>query len=172
MKTRGFFGVVGASLLLFAVGSVLTVSAYAGTGSPPPPPPPPTTTSPPQTTASPPVTTTTTTTPPRSGSSGSGSAAPVHHKVKQHAQRTHKKKHPANTTPQTVTKPAQQTSAKAIAIVPVSDRSDNGVLQFAAVAAIVAATLVVLALLALIISVAVVRMRSPRGARGGNMMIR
>jgi hypothetical protein len=31
---------------------------------------------------------------------------------------------------------------------------------------------VVLALLALIISVGVMRMRGPRGARGGNMMIR
>ena len=37
MKTRGLLGFVGASFLLFAVGSVLTMSAYAGTGSAPPP---------------------------------------------------------------------------------------------------------------------------------------
>ena len=36
MKTRGFLGFVGASFLLFAVGSVLTIPAYAGTGSAPP----------------------------------------------------------------------------------------------------------------------------------------
>lgn len=97
----------------------------------------------------------------------------VHHKVKQHTQTTHKhKKHPANTTLQTVTKPAKPTSVKPKAIVPVPTTSHNGVLQFAAVAALVAAVLVVLALLALIISVAVVRMRGPRGAHGGNMMTR
>ena len=69
------------------------------------------------------------------------------------------------------TKPATS-SVKPKAIVPVPSTSHNGVPQFAAVAAIVAAALVVLALVALIISVAVVRMRGPRGARGGNIMIR
>ena len=177
MKTRGFLGFVGASFLLFAVGSVLTVSAYAGT--PPPPPPPPTSNpTPPQTTSPPPVTThhdpdddDDPTTPPSSGSSGSGTKVRVHHKVKQHTQPTHKKKHPANTTPQTVTKPTQ-TPVKPKAIVPVSNTSDSGVPQIAAVAAIVAGALVVLALLALVISVAVMRTRGPRGARGGNIMIR
>ena len=185
MKTRGFLGFLGASFLLFAVGSVLTISAYADTGSPPPPPPPPPTStpSPPQTTSPPPVTTTpttpttpttttTTTTPqtqPSSGSSSSGSKVRVHHKVKQHTQTTHKKKHPAN--PQTTLKPAA-TTVMPKAVVPVSSTSGNGVLQFAAVAAIVAAALVVLALLALVISVAVVRMRGPHGARGGNINIR
>jgi hypothetical protein len=187
METRGFLRVVGASFLLFAVGSVLTISAYADTGSPPPPPPPPPTStpSPPQTTSPPPVTTTptttttttatttttTTTTPqtqPSPGSS-SGSKVRVHHKVKQHTQTTHKKKHPAN--PQTTLKPAT-TTVMPKAVVPVSSTSGNGVLQFAAVAAIVAAALVVLALLALVISVAVVRMRGPHGARGGNINIR
>src|SRR5438874_5206363 len=100
MKTRGFLGFVGTSFLLFAVGSVLTIAAYADTGSaPPPPPPPPPTTSnppPPQTTTPPPVTTTpttTTTTPTQtsSGSSSTGTKVCVHHKVK-HTQRTHKKK--------------------------------------------------------------------------------
>jgi len=94
MKTRGLLGFVGASFLLFAVGSVLTMSAYAGTGSaPPPPPPPPPTTSnppPPQSTTPPPVTTTptTTTTPTQTGSgaSNSGTKVRVHHKVMQHAQ--------------------------------------------------------------------------------------
>ena len=178
MKTRGFLGFVGASFLLIAVGSVLTMSAYAGTGSapPPPPPPPPTTTSPPpQSTTPPPVTTTptTTTTPTQtsSGSSSSGTKVRVHHKVKQHAQQTRKKKLPANTTPQTTPKPAP-TLAKPKAIVPVSSPSHNGVLQFAAVAALVAAALVVMALLALVISVAVVRMRSPHGAHGGNIKMR
>ena len=176
MKTRGFLGFVGASFLLFAVGSVLTVSAYAGTGSgaPPPPPPPPTSDpSPPQTTSSPPVTTTTTTTtttPPSTGTSSTGTKAPVHHKVKQHPQSTHKKKHPANPTPQTVTNLAQTPKPKAT--VPVSHTSNGGVPQIAAVAAIVAGALVVLALVALIISVAVMRTRGPRGARGGNIMIR
>jgi hypothetical protein len=97
----------------------------------------------------------------------------VHHKVKQHTQTTHKhKKHPANTTSQTGSKPATQTAAKPKAVVPVSHASGSGVPQIAAVAAIVAGALVVLALLALIISVAVVRTRGPRGARGGNIMIR
>jgi hypothetical protein len=176
MKTRGFLGFVGASFLLFAVGSVLTVSAYAGT--PPPPPPPPTSNpTPPQTTSPPPVTTTTTpttttaTTPPSSGSSGSGSKVRVHHKVKQQTQRTHKKKHPANTTPKPVTK-ATQTPLKPKAIVPVPNTSGSGVPQIAAVAAIVAGALVVLALLALVISVAVMRTRGPRRAGGGNIMIR
>ena len=181
MKTRGLLGFVGASFLLFAVGSVLTMSAYAGTGSaPPPPPPPPPTTSnppPPQTTTSPPVTTTattTTTTPTQtsSGASSSGTKVRVHHKVKQHTQTTHKKKHPANTTPQTDSEAGDRHLVKPKAIVPVPSPSHNGVLQFAAVAAIVAAALVVLALLALVISVAVVRMRSPHGAHGGNIKIR
>src|SRR3954454_15764854 len=88
LKTRGFLGFVGASFLLFAAGSVLSISAYAGTGSAPPPPPPPpttsappppTTTSPPPTTTSTTTTTTTTQTQPSSGSSSSGSQAPVHH---------------------------------------------------------------------------------------------
>src|SRR3954447_6373982 len=106
MKTRGFLGFVGASFLLFAVGSVLSISAYAGTGSAPPPPPPPPPTSsppPPQTTSPPPTTTSTTTTTtttttqtqPSSGSSSSGSQAPVHHKGKQGTRQTHKKKNPA-----------------------------------------------------------------------------
>ena len=138
MKTRGFLGFVGASFLLIAVGSVLTMSAYAGTGS---------------------------------GASNSGTKVRVHHKVMQHAQQTRKKKHPANTTPQTTPKPAP-TLAKPKAIVPVSSPSHNGVLQFAAVAALVAAALVVLALVALVISVAVVRMRSPHGAHGGNVKMR
>jgi hypothetical protein len=172
MKTRGFLRFVGASFLLFAVGSVLTISASADTGTPPPPPPPPTTTpSPPQTTSPPPVTTTTTTTTPSSGSSSSGTTTPVHHKVKQHTQKTHKKKHPANTS-QSVTKPAPQATVKPKALVALSKTSDNGVPQIAAVAAIVAAALVVLALVALIISVALMRTRGPRGARGGNIMIR
>jgi hypothetical protein len=171
MKTRGFLGFVGASFLLFTVGSVLTVSAYAGT--PPPPPPPPTSNpTPPQTTSPPPVTTTstptTTITPPSTGSSGSGSKVRVHHKVKQ---QTHKKKHPANTTPKPVTK-ATQTPLKPKAIVPVPNTSGSGVPQIAAVAAIVAGALVVLALLALVISVAVMRTRGPRRAGGGNIMIR
>jgi hypothetical protein len=96
----------------------------------------------------------------------------VHHKVKQHTQTTHKhKKHPANTTGQNATKPAPQTP-KLKVVVPVPNTSGNGVPQIAAVAAIVAGGLVVLALVALIISVAVVRTRGPRGARGGNIMIR
>jgi hypothetical protein len=179
MKTRGFLGFVSASFLLFAVGSVLTISAYADPGSPPPPPPPPPTStpSPPQTTSPPPVTTTSTTTTtttttqtqPSSGSSSSGSKVRVHHKVKQHTQTTHKKKHPAN--PQATLKPAT-TTVMPKAIVPVSSTSGNGVLQFAAVAAIVAAALVVLALLALVISVAVVRMRGTHATRGGNINIR
>src|SRR3954451_17711664 len=185
LKTRGFLGFVGASFLLLAAGSVLSISAYAGTGSPPPPPPPPPTTSappppttttpppkttsPPPTTSSSPPTTTTTQTQPSSGSSSSGSTAPVHHKVKQHTQTTHRKKHPANTTPQT---PKPDRTVKPKAIVPVSNTSDSGVPQIAAVAAIVAAILVVLALLAVVISVALMRTRGPREAGGGNIMIR
>src|SRR6476660_8719438 len=129
MKTRGFLGFVGASFLLFAVGSVLTISAFAGTGSPPPPPPPPTSNPPPpQTTTPPPATTTTptatttTTTPTQTsaGSSGSGTKVRVHHKVKQHTQATHKKKHPANTTQQANSNPGT-TSGKQQSAAPVAN---------------------------------------------------
>jgi hypothetical protein len=94
----------------------------------------------------------------------------IHHKVKQHTQTTHKKKHPANTTPPATSTPVTASDTPK-AIVPVSNTSD-GVPQIAAVAAIVAAALVVLALLALVIAVAVMRTRGPRGARGGNILIR
>jgi len=90
--------------------------------------------------------------------------------VKQRTRQTHKKKHPATTTSQTDPKP--DTTVKPKAIIPVPKTSDSGVPQMAAVAAIVASALVVLALLALVISVAVMRTRAPRGARGGNIMIR
>jgi len=180
MKTRGFLGFVGTSFLLFAVGSVLAIAAYAGTGSAPPPPPPPPTTSnppPPQTTTPPPVTTTptqTTTTPTQtsSGSSSTGTKVRVHHKVKQHTQQTHKKKHPATTTTPQTTRQQADTSGKQKTSGPVSHTSNSGVPQIATVAAIVAAALVGMALLALAISVAVMRTRGARGTRGGNIMIR
>jgi len=93
-----------------------------------------------------------------------------HHKVKQHTQQPHKKKHPVTATPKATQKQVRTPTPKAI--VPVASTSDSGVLQIAAVAAVVAAALVVLALLALVISVAVLRSRGSRGVGGGNITIR